>query len=94
MIDIIHFKKVKVNKGSKDEEDTENEEKNNSKEENKTKKPVVSPVTIWIGIFPNTTSVMAAHNAAQDVLTLLKNYQITNIDVKFHKSLYMHEVSS
>jgi hypothetical protein len=92
MIDIIYFKKVKVNKGSKNKEDTESEEKSNGEEEDKAKKLVVSPVTIWIGIFSNTASAMAAHNAAQDVLTLLKNYQITNIDIKFYKSLYVHEV--
>jgi hypothetical protein len=34
---------------------------------------------------------MAAHNAAQAVLALLKDYQITNVDVDFCKSFYTRE---
>ncbi|KAF8223583.1 hypothetical protein L208DRAFT_1381398 [Tricholoma matsutake] len=36
---------------------------------------------------------MAAHNTSQDILTLLKDYQITDIDIEFHESFYTHEVS-
>ena len=46
---------------------------------------VVGPVTIWIGVFSESTSATAAHDAAQDVLALLKDYQITDVDIdKIH----------
>jgi hypothetical protein len=73
MIDVVCFKKVEVDEVSEDKEDTK------GKEEGKAKKPVISPVTIWIGIFPESTSTMAAHDTAQDILALLKDYQITDI---------------
>ncbi|KAG7439566.1 uncharacterized protein BT62DRAFT_1055719, partial [Guyanagaster necrorhizus] len=82
MVDVIHFKMVKVNNASEDKEDTD-------KEMVEANKLVVSPVTIWIRVFSESTSAMAAHNIAQDILALLKDYQITNINVDFHKSFYM-----
>ena len=35
---------------------------------------------------------MAAHDAAQDVLALLKDYQVTDVDVDFRESFYTREV--
>jgi hypothetical protein len=55
------------------------------------KKPVVGPVTIWIGVLPESTSATAAHDAAQAVLALLKDYQITDVDVDFRESFYTRE---
>ncbi len=45
-----------------------------------------------IGVFPESTSSTAAHNAAQDVLALLKDYQIADIDIDFRESFHMREV--
>ena len=85
---------VEVDEALEDEE-SENEESEDEEEEGKAKKPAVSPVTIWTGVFPESTSATAAHDAAQDVLALLKNhYQITGVDVDFHESLYMREVGT
>lgn len=69
------------------------EEKHSDEEtqEGEVKKPAISPVTIWIGVFPGSTSATAAHDAAQDVLALLRDYQITNIDVDFRESFYIRE---
>ncbi|KAF8552333.1 hypothetical protein OG21DRAFT_1535374 [Imleria badia] len=61
-------------------------------EEGEAKNPVVGPVTIWIGVSPDTTSATAAHGAAQDVLALLKDYKITDVDVDFRESAYVREV--
>ncbi|KAJ3826032.1 hypothetical protein F5880DRAFT_154995 [Lentinula raphanica] len=55
--------------------------------EGEVEEPSFSPVTIWIGVFPGSTTATAAHNAAQDVLALLKNYQITDVDVDFRESV-------
>ena len=57
------------------------------------KEPVVGPVTIWIGIFPDSTSATAAHDEAQDLLALLNDYQITDVDIDFRESFYTREVS-
>jgi hypothetical protein len=35
------------------------------------KKSVVSPITIWIGVFPEATSAMAAHDAAPGHIVIL-----------------------
>ncbi|KAF8346769.1 hypothetical protein F5887DRAFT_1061256 [Amanita rubescens] len=85
-IDVVRFKKVEVYEAPEDEEDPKGEE------EGKAKKSIVGPVTIWIGIFPKSTSATAAHDAAQDVLALLKDYQITDVDIDFRESFYTCEV--
>ena len=51
-------------------------------------KPKLSPVTIWIGVFPETTTATAAHNAAQAILALLKDRGLTDVDVEFRVSYY------
>ena len=56
------------------------------------KKPVLSPVTIWIGVFPESTTATAAHHAAHSVLALLQRYQITDVDVDFRESVYTRNV--
>ncbi|KAG7439988.1 uncharacterized protein BT62DRAFT_924364 [Guyanagaster necrorhizus] len=83
-VDVVRFKMVEVDEAPEDEEDTD-------KETVEANKPVVSPVTIWIGVFPESTSATAAHDAAQDILALLKDYQITDVDVDFRESFYMCE---
>ncbi|KAK0213851.1 hypothetical protein IW262DRAFT_1411917 [Armillaria fumosa] len=77
-IDVVRFKMVEVDEDA-DEETVE------------AKKAVVGPVTIWIGVFPESTSATAAHDAAQAVLTLLRHYQITDVDVDFRESFYTRE---
>ncbi|KAF8799280.1 hypothetical protein BYT27DRAFT_7221909 [Phlegmacium glaucopus] len=90
-IDVVRFKKVEVDEAPEDEENAVGKEEGKG-EGGKAKKPVVGPVTIWIGVFPESTSAMAAHDAAQDVLALLKDYQITDVDVDFRESFYIREV--
>ena len=84
--DIVRFKNVEVDEAPEDEEEDEDEEMV------KAKKPVLSPVTIWIGVFPESTTATAAHNAAQDVLALLQKYQITDVNVDFRESIYMRNI--
>ncbi|KAJ3912719.1 hypothetical protein F5877DRAFT_53614 [Lentinula edodes] len=51
--------------------------------------PVLSPVTIWVGVFPGSVTATAAHDVAQILLDLLKVYQITDVDIDFRESFYM-----
>ncbi|KAG9080534.1 hypothetical protein FRC06_006461 [Ceratobasidium sp. 370] len=75
--DVVRFKVVEVDELLEDKEG----------------KPVVSPVMIWTGVLPGSTSAMTAHDVAQDVLALLKDhYQITDVDIDFRESLYTHVV--
>jgi hypothetical protein len=85
---------VEVDEASEEEEDAEGEEEGEDEETVEAKKSVVGPVTIWIGVFPESTSATTAHDAAQDVLALLKDYQITDVDIDFRESSYTREVDS
>ncbi|KAF8875613.1 hypothetical protein CPB85DRAFT_540200 [Mucidula mucida] len=80
-IDVVRFKMV----GNEYEEDGLDEETL------KTKK-LVGPVTIWIGVFPESTSATVAHDAAQDSLALLKDHNISDVDIDFLESFYTREV--
>ena len=64
MIDTIRFKRVEVDKAPQDEEEAEGEEADKDEEKVKANKTVIGPVTIWIGVFPDSTSAAAAHDAA------------------------------
>ncbi|KAF9503820.1 hypothetical protein BS47DRAFT_1490340 [Hydnum rufescens UP504] len=78
-IDVVRFKEVGVSEVPEDEETAE------------AKKPVTGPVTIWIGVFPESTSATAAHDVAQDILVLLRDYEITDVDIDYRESYYTRE---
>ncbi|KAH8914289.1 hypothetical protein BT69DRAFT_1105728 [Atractiella rhizophila] len=97
-IDVVRFRKVAVDEVDEGEEDEEDEEENREEDEEeedekmiRTKKQDVGRVVIWVGVFPGNTTATAAHNAAQDVLAILSDYEITDIDVEFRESLYTRE---
>ncbi|TRM67082.1 hypothetical protein BD626DRAFT_452493 [Schizophyllum amplum] len=54
--------------------------------------PIIGPVTIWVGVLPNTTSPTAAHNSARDVLALLAAYHLDDVDIDFRESMYIRTV--
>ncbi|KAG9080475.1 hypothetical protein FRC06_006532 [Ceratobasidium sp. 370] len=94
-IDVVRFKKVEVDEEGEDEESEDEEgedEEGEDKETVKAGKPVLGPVTIWVGVFPGSTTPTAAHHAAQSVLALLQKYQITDVDVDFRESIYTRNV--
>ena len=93
MIDIICFKKVEVDKVPQDEEEARGEEADKDEEKVKANKTVVGPVTIWIGIFPDSTSAAAAYDMAQDILALLRDYQITDVNINYSESFYTCKAS-
>ncbi|KAI0029494.1 hypothetical protein K488DRAFT_80135 [Vararia minispora EC-137] len=49
-------------------------------------KEVISPVTIWIGVLPDSTNGNAAFDSAQGIIELLKKYEIDDIDIAFRES--------
>jgi hypothetical protein len=48
---------------------------------------VTSRVTIWVGVLPDSTTGDAAFESSQDILTLLKQYDIHDIDVAYRESV-------
>ncbi|KZP25739.1 hypothetical protein FIBSPDRAFT_929153 [Athelia psychrophila] len=97
-IDVVRFKNVGVDdEGDDDEEGGDDEESEDEDEDADAEpaaatKPVLSPVTIWIGVFPGSATATAAHGAAQSVLALLQKYQITDVDVAFRASIYTPDI--
>ena len=49
-------------------------------------KNVTSPVTIWIGVLPDSTNSDAAFDSAQDILRLLNSFSIDDIDIAYRES--------
>ncbi|CAE6450737.1 hypothetical protein ACGC1H_006560 [Rhizoctonia solani] len=50
------------------------------------RRTVISPVTIWIGVLPDSTNGDVAFDSAQDILQLLKEYDIYDIDIAYRES--------
>lgn len=82
---MVRFKVDQPGKWIEDDEDPDNEGHYEAA------KATISPVTIWIGVFPNSTSATAAHDAAEVVLALLKDYQILDVDIEYRESVYTRE---
>lgn len=47
---------------------------------------ITSPITIWVGVQPGSTNGDAAFDSAQDILKLLKGYDIDDIDIAYRES--------
>jgi hypothetical protein len=45
-----------------------------------------TPVTIWVGVKPDSTTGEQAHHAAMDILRLLELHQVTDVEVAFRES--------
>ena len=77
-----------------DQEDQEDEDDINYDDIAATKrsKPVAdrkvytTPVTIWVGVIPDTTTGEQAYNSSRDILDLLNRYDITGVDVAYRES--------
>ncbi|KAK1224294.1 hypothetical protein PQX77_012802 [Marasmius sp. AFHP31] len=49
-------------------------------------KTITSPVTIWIGVRPDSTNGDAAFNSAKNIIKLLKQHGIDDIDIAYRES--------
>jgi hypothetical protein len=45
-----------------------------------------TPVTIWVGVLPDTATAEQAYNSSRDILYLLEQYNITDVDVAYRES--------
>ncbi|KZS88563.1 hypothetical protein SISNIDRAFT_445714 [Sistotremastrum niveocremeum HHB9708] len=48
----------------------------------------LSPVVIWIGLTPSSTSASTAHEISQSILAILASYEIPDVEVEFRESTY------
>ena len=52
-----------------------------------TKPVVTTPITIWVGVLPDTLTGEAAFHSSNDILNLLKEHNISDIDVAYRESV-------
>ena len=45
------------------------------------------PVVIWIGVYPDSTTADTSHEVSQEILALLKEYQIEDVEVEWRESV-------
>lgn len=45
-----------------------------------------TPITIWVGVKPDSTTGEQAHHAAIDILHLLEQHHVTDVEVAFRES--------
>ncbi|CAE6413398.1 unnamed protein product [Rhizoctonia solani] len=51
------------------------------------KKVVITPVTIWVGVLPDTLTREVASDSSNDILNLLKEHGIFDIEVAYRESV-------
>jgi len=49
---------------------------------------IPGPVVIWVGVYPGSTTADTAHDSSKDILTLLKGYDIEDVEVEWRESIY------
>ncbi|KAI9450878.1 hypothetical protein BJY52DRAFT_1206074 [Lactarius psammicola] len=54
---------------------------------------VVGPVVLWIGVAPETLCGEDAHTSANGCLDLLKEFDITDVEVEYRESIYTRSAS-
>jgi hypothetical protein len=91
-VDLVRFTWIETNDDQEDEEDSEEYEDNANYDDFAPIKPVedgtryTTPVTIWVGVTPNTLTGEVAHHSSRDILDLLQRYNITDVDVAYRES--------
>jgi hypothetical protein len=80
-VDLVRFTWIEKNddqEDEEDEEDSEEDEDNPNYDDFAPIKPVedgtryTTPVTIWVGVTPNTLTGEVAHHSSRDILNLLE----------------------
>ncbi|TEB24582.1 hypothetical protein FA13DRAFT_1739137 [Coprinellus micaceus] len=45
----------------------------------------ITPVTIWVGVDPGSTTGEKAHHASAEILALLRQHDVTDVEVAYHE---------
>jgi len=88
-IDLVRFSWVEE---GEDVEENGDDEKNEDDEYDDIKVAsygtvVTTPVTIWVGVLPDTLTGEVAFHSSNDILDLLKEYDIFDVDVAYRESV-------
>ena len=76
-VDLVRFSWVEKNEESEDIEDVDI----------KVAPYVITPVTIWVGVLPDTLSGEVAFHSSNDILNLLEKHGISDVDVAYRESV-------
>ena len=87
-VDLVRFSWVEDNE---DEEDEEDDEDIDIEDVDIKVAPygtvITTPVTIWVGVLPDTLTGEVASHSSNDILELLKAHGISDIDVAYRESV-------
>ena len=99
-VDLVRFSWVEENKGVKENEDDGNvkDVENKGDVDGKDiedvdiktapyRTVVTTPITIWVGVLPDTLTGEVAFHSSNDILDLLKEHGISDIDVAYRESV-------
>ncbi|EKM56437.1 uncharacterized protein PHACADRAFT_118113 [Phanerochaete carnosa HHB-10118-sp] len=96
-VDLVRFSWVEENKDDKDDNDDGDEDSEDNKVDEDIKDVdikiapygtvVTTPVTIWVGVLPDTLTGEKAFHSSNDILDLLKEHDIFDIDVAYRESV-------
>jgi hypothetical protein len=91
-IDLVRFSWVEDDKENEDNEDDGGDGDDSDIEDSDIKLSlyrtvVTTPVTIWVGVLPDTLTGEVAFKSSIDILDLLKEHGISNFDVAYRESV-------
>jgi hypothetical protein len=91
-VDLVRFSWVEEKEDVEEDEDVEeNEDVEDIEGADITVAPygsiITTPITIWIGVLPDTLTSEVAFHSSNDILDLLKQHGISDIDVAYRESV-------
>ncbi|KAG8771551.1 hypothetical protein FRC19_003842 [Serendipita sp. 401] len=92
-IDLVRFSWLEENvDDNKDDEENVDDESDEDTQDVDSKIPlygkiVTTPVTIWVGVLPDTLTSKVAFHSSNDILGLLKEHDISDVDVAYRESV-------
>ena len=102
-VDLVRFSWVKENRDDEVDEDDEGNEGDEDGEDDEDgidweveyakmmiaqyRRVVTTPVTIWVGVLPDTLTGEVAFHSSNDILKLLEEHGITDVDVAYRESV-------
>ena len=101
-IDLVRFSWVEKNEDKEEDDNEEEDNGDKTKDEDEDKDiedisvdinippygtVVTTPVTIWVGVLPDTLTGEVAFHSSNDILDLLKKHGISDVDVAYRESV-------
>lgn len=89
-IDLVHFSWVMDDKEDEDNKDYRDDGEDSDIEDSNIKLSpyrtvITTPVTIWVGVLPDTLTGEITFKSSNDILDLLKEHGISDINIVYHE---------